>query len=444
MKNKKYIIFLLIAFNGFAAGKALLTNAEDRPAEVIPNGKHEQSIPDHEIKYEESLYPDWKMNWDLARELYRDKKYPEALVQYEILFTQKENIDEARWEYASILMYLERWVQARAELEKLLAVEPESIRYCLAMAKVNVALGNLENGVALYTRVLEKPVSNEEKILALEGLINLRELQERKDTVPLLLEQLIAYKPQDMSLLLKLAAIELDMGNVDRAKELCVGLEQANREDTTMLAMLAAIEEKQGNKDAAATYWQKVVGINPENAEAHDHLYTYYYNNENWAMSLKHLEQLIKMSPNDVELLMRAADLSMKQERIDRALEYYEFGMAVDPLNKDIVEKKIIAQKMLAEDLLVLVENDANKRLWQDLVKVAPDSTGVYREIANLLREQEKEDELIEVLRLLHSQLPDDQNIYKELASLLAQNGHSEELADLRAQRTIVKEADHK
>ena len=142
------------------------------------------------------------------------------------------------------------------------------------------------------------------------------------------------------------------------------------------------------------------------------------------------------MTPNDVVLLERAADLNMRLGRVDHALQYYEYGLAVDPLNKNIIEGKGKAQKILAQDLLVLVKNDGGKKLWQDLVQVAPDSVGIYREIAQLLRDQGQVDELIEVLTLLAKQSPDDQQIYEELVFLLKKQGYMDQLSALQTSRS--------
>lgn len=435
MTDKLFYSVLLVMFN-LAVVQSSFCYAEDVPPVPAQAKPLDRRVPDHEIIYKETLAPDWKTTWDFARTLYRDKKYPEALVQYEILFTQKENIDEARWEYVSILMYLKRWNNAKAELEKLLAAEPESIRYLLAMARVSLENGNIDNGVALYGKLLEKTLTEAEKIIVLEGLVKGREALGQKEEAAALLGQLIILKPRDPSLLLRQAALELAVGNAIGAKELCGKYDQSAPRDIEVLVLHALIEERLNHNDNAASYWRKVIALDSENAEAHRHLSRYYFAEGNWEMSFNHLEPLVKMTPNDVVLLDRAADLNMRMGRVDRALEYYEYGLAVDPLNQDLKAGKDKAQKILAEELLALVENDGGRELWQDLADVMPDCAGVYREMANLLREQGKVEDLLEVLLLLNKQVPDDQGIYDELAELLTQQGHLDTLSALRAGRS--------
>ena len=98
MINIRLILLSLLLIN-MIVSVSVVFSAED-PSQGEQHGEPRQElIPDHEIKYEDSLSPDWKTNWDIARSLYRENKFPEALIQYEILFTQKDNIEEARWEY---------------------------------------------------------------------------------------------------------------------------------------------------------------------------------------------------------------------------------------------------------------------------------------------------------------------------------------------------------
>jgi len=110
-----------------------------------------EDVPARNIKYDESLSPDWKMTWDLARRLYQEKKYKEALVQYEILLGRKENVCEARWEYTSILLLLERWEQACEQLDQLLTVEPENKKYLFAQGNASLQCGRIDRAASHST-----------------------------------------------------------------------------------------------------------------------------------------------------------------------------------------------------------------------------------------------------------------------------------------------------
>jgi hypothetical protein len=71
------------------------------------------------------------------------------------------------------------------------------------------------------------------------------------------------------------------------------------------------------------------------------------------------------------------------------------------------------------------------------LAQVTPDRTGVFREIATLLREKGRTDELVDVLALLYRENPRDMPAYQELVFLLANAGRDDELKNLERQSTV-------
>ena len=429
-------VTLLLA-DGFLFG-AFAREKVDTKAEVESPAL---SVPDREIKYEETLSPDWKKNWDLARELYRQKKFREALVQYEFLLAEKENIEEARWEYATLLLHLERWKPAGEQLERLIDRGPDNRDYRLAMARVDIETGKIDLAVQLYEQLYNSAPDDTAIVPVLEGLIKALTLQKRNAEVIPYLEQLMTLQPADPELQMKLAELAMDQGQLDKADKILSALEQSRPDDNAVLQLQAHLQEKLGNSDAEAGYLQQLVANDPDNIEAHHLLFRYYYEQENWAMGLKHVEVLLKKTPNDSGLLEAAAELNIRAGRIDKALEYYNYILVVQPENKNILHKKKEAQKRLAEDLVVLVENNGCQQLWQDLVKVTSDRPGVYREIADLLREKGKTEELIEVLSLICLEDPHDDKTLKELTVMLKERGRNEELkAVLDKQKSTFKD----
>jgi len=398
------------------------------------------NVPDHEVRYEDNLSPEWKINWDLARKLYREKKYREALVQYELLLSQKESVDEARWEYATLLIRQERWQQAGEQIEKLMVNEPDNMEYRFAMAEVNTNTGKIDPAVELYKQLYILNFETPGIIRALEGLIKALEVKGDQREVLFYLEKLIALKPDKTELQIKLARLSLESDQPEKARIVLEKLEQSMPDNLSVLQLQASLQEKLGDRDAEAAYRQKLLSINPDDMEAHTMLQHYYMDKENWAMSLKHVEVLLKKTPTDAGILETAADLNIKMDRMDRALEYYDYLLALNPNNKTILQKKKDAQKTLAEDLVVLVEHNGSQQLWQDLVQVTSDRSGVYREIASLLRKKNNIDELIEVLTLICLEDPFDDEILAELTALLKEKGRDDELQVLLVQLHTMKQ----
>lgn len=409
-------------------------HAEEKSEAVSKKQDVKTNVPDREVEYEDSLSPEWKKNWDLARELYRDKKYREALVQYEILLLQKENCDEARWEYVTLLIMQGRWNAAGEHLEKLLANDPDNPDYGFAMAEVNVHAGKLTEAENNYRALLAITDDKQKQIRALRGLTKVLEQEGNTAALTDSLEKLVTMQPEAIDAKIQLSGILSDTGDLEKARDILADLEQKYPDNTEVLRLMSMLYNKLGNREREADYRQKLISIDPGDTESHAILQKYYFEKENWAMSLKHLEILLAEKPNDVDLLEKAAALNRKLDRIDRTLEYYDAILSIQPNNKAIQEKKMEAQEILAQDLVVLVEHNGSQKLWQDLVQVTADRLGVYREIANILREKGNTEELMEVLTLICLEDPSDEKVLGELTSLMKETGQNEALRVLQVE----------
>ncbi len=389
-----------------------------------------ETAPSRIISYDESSSPEWKATWDQARRLYRNEKYKEALIQYEILLNSKGNISEARWEYATILVRLQRWSQACAQLDKLLFVDPADKKYLFALGDAGLHCGQTEKALRIFSQLYEAAPDGPEAQQALEGLVRARELLGDAEATLPLLEKLIEMCPENNGLRERRVRLLLELGATDKAGSELAYLEKNDPDNIEVLRMQARLYRQSGNADLEAAYLQRLVAREPDNPGLHRSLSRYYADRANWSMSLRHLEALLKQVPNDPELLAEAAEMNVRLGRFDNALRYYDYCLALEPDNTDVLRKKNTTRKLLARELLVLVQNAGSEKLWRDLVKVTPDRPAIYREIAALLREQNQTGELIEVLTLLYLEDPADAQTYRELAVLLEQNGRA---GDLRA-----------
>lgn len=137
------------------------------PATVSLVPEASSLVPDRDIQYQGSHIPQWKKIWDQARSFSRQEKYEQALVQYELLFLQKENITEAIWEYVSILLHLQRWQQANLHLPNLISRESENRGYLLAQARVYMETGQIDRAVDMYGNLYARMPDSADAIEAL-------------------------------------------------------------------------------------------------------------------------------------------------------------------------------------------------------------------------------------------------------------------------------------
>lgn len=392
-------------------------------------------VPGQFIIYQDDLAPEWKKIWDQARSLYKQKKFGQALVQYELLLARKENVDQARWEYVSTLICLEQWQKAEAELGVLISHDPDRAEYQLAGAEIALGSSDFSNAVKVYAPLYEQCIvtgCNDDTIRILTGYIAALEGLGRVEVLMPLMEQLIRLRPDDHALQIRIADIAIKNNQPQRALVFLHTLVQNNQQDPAVLQRLAWIQMSAGNRVKAAAYWQQIVGLNGECREAHEQLIDYYHWQGNAAMELKHVETLLSIMPDYSNLLKQAGRLNLVLDRPDRALKYYGVLLSLQPDDREIEQLKQQALHEFAGKLLVLVENNGPGMLWQDLAQVTSDHAGVYLAMADMLREQGRRDKLIEVLLVIHHEIPGDAGIRNELAMLLKEQGRGTILASSR------------
>ncbi len=423
--NKTASLLLAATFLFESHSPSLLSAVEC--GQTVPSFSFEQ-IPDHVTTYQDDPAPEWKKIWDQARRLYTLKKYGQAQVQYELLLANKDNVDQARWEYVTILICRKQWQRAETELAVLISHDPDRPEYQLAKAEVALGSGDLSSAVKVYAQLYEQQCAvsgctDKDKVRILSGYIAALEGLGRVANLSPLMEQLVRLRPENYALRKRIADITMKIGQPERALVILSDLEKSNPEDFEVLQGLALVQMSLGNSREAAAYWQQVVGLNGESREAHEQLIEYYHGVGNWAMELKHVETLLSMVPDDCKLLEQAARLNLALDRPDLALEYYNWLLSLQPGNREIEQQKDRALHELAAKLLALIENAGSNMLWQDLVQVTDDRVGLYRTLADMLREQGRRDALIQVLLIIHKEVPGDDVIGDQLTALLKEQG---------------------
>ncbi len=389
-------------------------------------------VPDRDVQYADKEHlPQWKTDWDQARALYRQGKVGSALVQYELLLQNKNTIEEARWEYTSLLIQEKRWQTAAKELDTLLAREPGNRKYLFARAQVALEGGRAEQAVKLYGQLYEGSPSGDGALVALTGLIAaFDKLGNREAQLPLL-EQLLLRKPNNVELLKQAGRLAFELGQWEKTVNLLSKPLQDAPDDIDMLRLVAKAQERLGNVEQAAYHWQQLVALLPGDVEANSWLSKYYRERGNSEMALEHLERQLRVTPGYVDLILTAARLHNQMARPGQALNYYSLYLDLVPEDKKVVEERNRTRKALAADLVTLVEHKKVQQLWQDLKLVTGDREGVYLEMAERFRQEGKERELTEVLLVLYQQFPSDRQIYFELVSLLEEQGRFDEIEKL-------------
>ncbi len=390
-------------------------------------------VPDHDIHYtnKDSL-PRWKIDWDRARDLYRQGKAGQALVQYELLLQKKGNIDEARWEYASILIQQKRWRQAGKQLDMLLAHDPGSRRYLLARAGVSLHEGRVKQAVKQYGELFEACPEGPDALKALRGLINALDKQGNREAQLPLQELLLLRTPGDFILLKQTGALALVLGKPEKAENLLLTALDEHSDDAELIKLLAHTEDSLKDSEKAAAYRQQLVALRPDDIQANAWLAKYYLKKGHIGMALRHVERQLKADPINADLILQAAHLYKQMGRPGKALDYLSLYLDLVPADSMVRHEREQIRGELAGGLIALVtgkRGNTINQLWQDVGTMTRDRVGVFLHLADQLKSGGKKHELADVLLLLHRQRPSDKKIYQDLVPLLREEGRTDELS---------------
>ncbi|MEA3469884.1 MAG: tetratricopeptide repeat protein [Thermodesulfobacteriota bacterium] len=407
-----FLVFSLFFF--FTLGLATNAGADSRPVvsnpEIVLRGAQNQ--------------PAWMAFWEKARTALRQGESQEAAAAYRELFTEKPVIEEALREYAQVLMDLKQWHEARAVLQKLLEIDPDSLEYQFYGGQVAFALKRYRRASKYMGLVYTMSPDGPWAVEALKGQIASLQKLGRKNMAYPLMEQLYLLVPHQEDSIRRLAQDSMQLGFTRKAQSYYKTLitEFGGTEQDFLEA--EPLFEASGDMDMAVRCWQGYLAIHPSYIPFHKKLSRYYLENKQEQKALPHFLVRIAQGEDTPEIFLQTGKLYLYQEgRPDKSLYYYEEYRKRRPGDRKILSEIKRIQAVLANDLLVIVENEGAWTLWRDLAKVIPDRLAVYYSMAEQLESSGKEEELLEVLEIIHTHNPDDQTVLFKLAHLYFSRG---------------------
>jgi tetratricopeptide (TPR) repeat protein len=363
--------------------------------------------------------PVWMQTWQRARKAANALEFSLAVDLYQQLLQKKPNIEEALREYALVLIDVKQWGKASTILQRLLELNPDSQEFLLYAGQVALHLKQYSRAVSYLGQIYTLDPNGPDAIVALRGQIQALQKQNHKELAYPLMEQLYLLVPHEEKSIRQLARYSKDLGNPGKAINYYTTLlNEFNGTDVDFLES-EPLFVTLNDIEMAVKCWQGYLTSHPFFIPFHEKLSDYYLKSDEKEKALPHLLILIAHGEDRADLYLQIGRLYLyEQGRPDKALYYYDEYRKRVP-EKAEVEKEISRiQAILANDLLVIVENEGAWNLWRDLAKVIPDRLAVYYSMAEQLQNLGKQKELREVLDIIHFHNPQDQDILIQLAQL--------------------------
>lgn len=364
--------------------------------------------------------PPWKFQWDRARESVRNEQWQEALSAYEELLEAKEDVAEARWEYAQLLIQLENWAAATDIVANLLEGDSANVRYLAAGGGLGLETEEYERAAQLFGLLYEQAPDGPFALQALQGLVEALQGLDRKDVAFPLMEQLYLRTPDDEKLLRLLGSYALRLGKKEKARVYYAKLLSEFDGLDKDLQTAAKLFDEPHLRDQAVVYWLAYLERYPSYLRFQKKVAEYYLASDQDVKALDHLLVLLAHGDLRPELYLRVGEIYLqKLRRPDRALYYLKEYRKARPDDERVAQEINRIHVVLANDLLAIVQNDGAWQLWRDLAKITSDRLPIYSAMAHLLEQRGMQAELIEILEIIHQQEPTDQSVVLRLSELL-------------------------
>jgi hypothetical protein len=370
--------------------------------------------------------PLWMRLWEKARGAVKKNNKEDAARLYQKLFLEKSQIEEALREYVIVLMDLKRWREAGKSSKTLLEIDPTSLEYRLYAGRIALVQKRYQKAVKYLGQVYSRSPDGPFSIEALRGQIVALQKMGRNEMAYPLMEQLYLLILHEEDFVRQLAALSKELGH--NAKALNYYKTLINEFGGTASDFLESEPLFVSAQDVRMFLkcWLGYLKIHPFYIAYHKKLSHYYLETKQAKKALSHLLVMVAHGKESPDLFLQIGKIYLHDVgRPDKALFYYDKYRQSNLNDKYIVSEIKRIEAILANDLLVIVENEGAWNLWRDLEKVIPDRLAVYYSIAEKLEKLGKENELLEVLQIIKIHNPEDQEVLFKLAKLYFNLGDS-------------------
>ena len=149
-------------------------------------------------------------------------------------------------------------------------------------------------------------------------------------------DRAVGLNPNNPSLYLSLANIELNRKNIEKARSYINRSLEVKGDMPDGLLLLARYQEGAGNAAAALDLYKQGFAIAPSSPEAASSLGYYQYKNGRYSDAVGPFERATVLAPSDMQIRYYLAMSYAKAGQKEQALRQFEYLLTLNPGNKDI------------------------------------------------------------------------------------------------------------
>ena len=191
-------------------------------------------------------------------------------------------------------------------------------------------------------------------------------------------------------------------------------------QDITSILKLALRYHREGNLDDAKCLYQRVLGMEPQNADALHLLGLIVYQEEQYEIAVRLITQAIQIDSTKPSFCTNLGNVLQKQGKLEESIQAYQKAIQIQPNHVEALFCLGVAFK--ERDRL-----EESIQAYQKAIAVRSDFAEAYNNLGNVFQEQGKLEESIQAYQKAIQIQPDYADTYYNLGNVLQKQGKLEE-----------------
>ncbi len=333
-----------------------------------------------------------------SRDLIRNKKYKEAVDKLSQLLKMDPHNIVGVLELARTYLRMGEEDKAR----EILVVSLDKVPYpnqVMLMLAILDARNNPQQALTLIEQLLKRDSNDLQALITKSNILMMMGKLEQAQKIAEELFKKYPKQPEIMGLYVKV--VLLPANNLAYAVEI---LEEAVKIDPYLPSLwhqLAMIYERMEKDDVALEAYKKGLKYTPDSDILHCRLGIMLAKLGNFIDAEAHLLESLEFSPTpQINCIFTLGTLYGETGRFDKALEYYNKALDLNPNRLDILNNKAIA-------LFYLGDKEQAKALWKKILKETPDLVDAKINWTLILLEEGKFDVALDTINNVLAKRPD-------------------------------------
>jgi len=421
MSLRKLVLILTLACLGLSPTGC--DKPEEKAAKYIKRGNElfeQQEYAKARVEYRNAARikpadPEVRYRLGLTSEAEGD--YQNAFINFTYAEQQNARFRPALLKLAQYYLVGEQYDQTQKRLDIVLADAPDdpeahALRAAVLLRQKDYAGTEKE---ALFA--LEKDPANVSAISALTGMYA---AQKDETKAIAILDKGIAYNPSNISLFLMKAMLYEQFSNLEKTIETYQAILKLKPKEVRFRSDLASIYVKAGKTDEAEKWLRSGVAEFPDNWDMKKSLVSFLSENRDLDKAEKEIRVFMQTNPTNNELYFWLADLYIKHNATERAIELLQQLVAKDQFDTP----GLTARTSLARIHFIKGNRELAERLVKSVLEKKPDNQEALYIRARLSFDQGHYRETVSDLRAIIRDNPKAKNAYQLLAETLLLQGH--------------------